>query len=194
MGEVMEVVDRDRLFMDESGGGVTFSGGEPLLQAEFLAEMLRECKRRELNTAVDTSGYGAAELVKAILPDVDLFLFDLKIMDESEHQKYVAVSNRRILANLKILAESAAKTVIRFPVIPRITDGSANLEAMAEHLASLKTIREIHLLAYHRYAAAKYERLGMENRMAGVEAPTGERMREIEELFRRHGFVVHLGG
>ncbi|MCY2951298.1 MAG: glycyl-radical enzyme activating protein, partial [Planctomycetota bacterium] len=193
VGVVMEVVDRDQLFMDESGGGVTFSGGEPLLQGEFLGEMLAECRKREMHTAVDTAGYGESGVLRGILGNVDLFLFDLKIMDEAEHWKYVGVSNRGILGNLRMLAEGGARVVIRLPVVPGVTDGAGNLGAVGDCVSELR-LREIHLLAYHQYAAAKYERMKMANRMLGVDEPSAERMEEVKRYFEGRGFVVRVGG
>lgn len=191
--EVMGVVDQDRLFIDESGGGVTFSGGEPLSQPEFLATMLTECRKRELHAAVDTAGYGDPTFLRSIADNVDLFLFDLKIMDDGEHLKYVGASNRLILDNLRLLAKLGTRVAIRLPVVPGITDGAGNLGAIADFAAQLR-LREVHLLAYHHYAAAKYRRMKLRNPMPRTQPPSAQRMNELQQYFQSRGFVAKVGG
>jgi pyruvate formate lyase activating enzyme len=192
--EIIREIEKDTVFYDESRGGVTFSGGEPLMQPDFLHALARECKIRDIHTAVDTSGYAASEVVKKIVKYIDLFLYDLKIMDDTAHKTYAGVSNRIILENLKLLAEMKKEVVIRFPIVPGFTDAQENIDGMIRFLNSLKTIQQVSLLAFNHLGNEKYKRLGMINRMEKVPVPTTERMDEIRRLFEKKGFRVTIGG
>ena len=163
--EVMAEVERDIVFYDQSGGGVTFSGGEPLMQFDFLKEMLVACKQKDIHTAVDTSGYVPFERIESIEPEVDLFLYDLKMMDSELHLKYTGSENHLIIKNLKMLDNRGIKTIIRFPIIPGITDTKKNVNEMMEFLKYFENINEIDLLPYHRFAEKKYLRLNLEYKM-----------------------------
>ena len=192
--EVMTEIEKDLLFFDESGGGVTFSGGEPLRQAEFLNALLECCKNQEIHTALDTSGHASPEVFQAIIDNVDLFLYDLKIMDDTIHRKYTGVSNRNILKNLQTVAEKGKPVFIRFPVIPTITDTRENIIDILAFMADLNTIQQINLLPYHRIAEGKYEHLQKENKMAGVRPPSEEHINALKKEFEKHGFRVKIGG
>lgn len=163
--QLMEEIEKEVVFYDQSGGGVTFSGGEPLMQLDFLKEMLTVCKQKDIHTAVDTSGYVSFDRIESIKPEVDLFLYDLKIMDSDLHQKYTGSDNHLIIKNLKILDKRGIKTIIRFPIIPGITDTKNNVNEMMEFLKHFKNINEIDLLPYHRFAEKKYLRLNLEYKM-----------------------------
>jgi pyruvate formate lyase activating enzyme len=134
--EVMFEVLKDQLFYDESGGGVTFSGGEPLMQEMFLLDLLKACKQKGLHTTLDTSGYAPKKVLENIAEHVDLFLYDLKIIDNTLHKKYTGVSNRSILENLKFLYRTGKNVIIRFPVIPGITDTTENINNMKEFITN----------------------------------------------------------
>jgi pyruvate formate lyase activating enzyme len=161
-------VERDILFYDESGGGVTFSGGEPLFQYDFLLAVLKECREREIHTAVDTMGYADTDLVLEIAEHTDLFLFDLKLMDPAWHLEYVGVPNEGILDNLKALDRRGSPVLVRIPLVPGINDDRENLEKTARFIASLSGIRSVSVLPYHDSAAEKYRRFGIENKMLGL--------------------------
>ena len=193
-GEIILEIEKDTVFYDESGGGVTFSGGEPLMQPDFLNALARACKTREIHTAIDTSGYAPSAVVKKNVQYADLILYDLKIMDDEAHKMYVGVPNKLIIENLKLLTEMKKEVVIRFPIVPGYTDGTNNINAMIDFLRSLKTIRQVSLLAYNHLGNEKYNRLGMVNRMDMVPVPTNERMDEIRQLFQKKGFHVTIGG
>ena len=194
-GQVMTEIEKEIIFFDQSSGGVTFSGGDPLVQSEFLLELLGACQRHEIHSAVDTTGYAPREVVQAVAEKTDLFLYDLKLMDAAAHEKFTGVSNEVILDNLRWLASSSLKRIIiRFPVVPGYTDGADNISAMADFLTPLGAVREIHLLPYHKAAAYKYERLGEENKMAGVEPPSAEALRAIQTAFEQRGFQPQIGG
>jgi pyruvate formate lyase activating enzyme len=203
VADVMKEVERDRIFYEESGGGVTLSGGEPLCQPDFCEALLKALKEQGFHTALDTSGYALQEEIRRALPYTDLFLYDLKIMDDDEHFKYTGVSNKQILENLRILSEGKRNVVIRFPVIPEITDLDKNINAITEFLMSLRphvnntltnSPTELHLLPYNALAHNKYRRFQMEDQMeAGMEV-SHERLSEITGMFETAGFMVKVGG
>lgn len=191
---VMTEIEKDVVFYDESGGGATFSGGEPLLQADFLKSLAHACSEKEIHTALDTTGFAPPSIFSAIADLVDLVLFDLKIMDDAKHIRYTGVSNRLILENLQNLAKTRKDVVIRHPVIPGITDGEENMERIAEFVRSLSTVHRIDLLPFHKIADAKYRRLGLENRMSGVSPPSEDRMADIKTNLETMGFRINIGG
>ncbi|MEE4607479.1 MAG: glycyl-radical enzyme activating protein [Desulfobacteraceae bacterium] len=187
-------IEKDRIFYDESGGGATFSGGEPLAQPEFLDALLDECRRREVHTAVDTSGYAPPEVVRTVLAKADLVLYDLKLMDDVAHRRCTGVGNRRILENLATLAGLGPEIVIRLPLVPGINDDEAQVRRMAEFVGGLERIHRIDLLPFHPIADGKYRRLKMENQMAGVKSPTRQDVEKLAALFAAAGLVVGYGG
>lgn len=191
---VIAEVLRDRVYYDQSGGGVTFSGGEPLMQPGFLAALLKFSREEGLHTTVDTSGFAGDGVLRSIMPLVDLFLFDLKVMDDGLHRRYTGVSNEPILANLRTLDGNGCALQLRLPVIPGVTDTQANLDAMADFVTNHTRCRRISLLPYHRTAEAKYSRLGKENRMQGTKPPSGEHMQDVRRHFEKKGFEVRIGG
>ncbi|MBN2330101.1 MAG: glycyl-radical enzyme activating protein [Candidatus Omnitrophica bacterium] len=192
--EILREIEKDILFFDESGGGATFSGGEPLIQNQFLFEILCECKKREIHTALDTTGYAPSEIVRSIMDHVDLFLYDLKLMDEAQHEKYTGVSNRIILENLEMLAAEGKEIIIRFPLIPGISDAGGNLSRMTEYLSSLKNIRTIHILPFHKTAQRKYKHLHLEDKVKDIQPPTPDQLDAVQRRFEQEGYRVHIGG
>jgi pyruvate formate lyase activating enzyme len=192
--DVITEIEKDILFYDESGGGVTFSGGEPLMQAIFLQALLRACHEKEIHTTVDTSGYAPVETFALILHLADLILFDLKIMDEEKHRCHTGVSNRDILANLKALCASGTPHRIRFPVIPGITDDEENIRQVAEGVLSLGPAGRIDILPLHRIADEKYRRLDMQNKASHLQPPSPEEMARVFRRFEKYGFDVRIGG
>jgi len=194
VGAVMEEIEKDILFFDQSGGGATFSGGEPLAQPEFLSAFLRACKQSGIHSALDTSGFAPHEVFVAAVGAADLVLFDLKIMNDAQHLRYTGASNGSILANLHTLDEMRKKTIIRFPVVPQITDTEDNVAEMAGLVSSLETIRDVALLPYHRMGSGKYKRLNLRNDMEEVASPTTQRIGEIRRLFESRGIRVSIGG
>jgi pyruvate formate lyase activating enzyme len=191
--DVLANVERDRMFYEESGGGVTLSGGEPLQQPEFTEALLRACKLRGIHTAVDTCGFATAASLQRIAPHVDLFLFDLKVIDPIRHREVTGASNDVILNNLEWLAKSTSEVVIRVPVIPGFTDDEANLCAICD-VARSSAIRRIDLLPYHRIAMDKYQRLKIDYRLATLAPPTADRMNSIAGYIAGHGIDVRIGG
>jgi pyruvate formate lyase activating enzyme len=192
--QVIAEIEKDSLFYEESKGGATFSGGEPMLQIKFLHSILYECRKRGINTAVDTTGYLPAEYFDRIYDLTDLFLYDLKIINEKDHIKYSGVSNKRIHDNLKNLTGRGKKIVIRIPIIPSITDTTGNIDGILSFISELKNIDTVDLLPYHKTANAKYEKMKIENKLPGLEPPGGEEMNRIKEIFSSRGYTVKIGG
>jgi pyruvate formate lyase activating enzyme len=188
--QVMAEVERDMPFYAESGGGLTLSGGEPLLQPYFTAALLRAAKARGLHTAVDTCGHGSWESLDRLRRDVDLFLYDLKLMDEDRHRRFTGVSNRRILANLRALSERGHQIALRVPVIPGINDDAENLHALRAFATALPHLAGVDLLPYHHIGADKYARLGREYALVDLSPPTPERMDDIAAVFASVGLPV----
>lgn len=192
--EVMAAIERDRAFFDQSGGGVTFTGGEPLAQFEFLLTLLQACKRAGLHTALDTCGYADWEQFQRLLPWVDLVLYDLKYMDDTGHRQITGVSNQRILSNLQKLCAAGKPVWLRMPLIPGINDDPANLDATAAFAAALPGRPPLYLLPFHNSAEAKYAGLGLAYELPGIVAPTQAQMQAAAERFTRAGLKVVLGG
>lgn len=192
--QLLDEILRDRIFYDESNGGVTFSGGEPLIQYKFLKEILEMCKKYGLNTAVDTSGYADYEIIESIYPDTDLFLYDLKIIDNDLHKKFTDVSNELILNNLKRLTRLRNKVHIRIPLIPGITDTEKNLSDIINFLKSLDNIRQIDLLPYNKISESKYKRLNKTSLLGNLQPQSEEKLIEIKSLFNSIDIKVSLRG
>jgi len=187
--EVIKEIEKDVIFYEESGGGVTFSGGEPLEQPEFLEELLNACQKKKIHTAVDTSGYVSWEILNKISSKVDLFLYDLKIMDSKRHKKYTGVSNELILENLKKLSSVHNNIFVRFPVIPGINDDYQNIKEMGEFLSFLK-VTQVNLLPYHYIGVDKYRRLGRTYKLATTQPPSEEKLSEISAILRKFNLKV----
>ena len=190
VAEVMAEVRKDASFYAHSGGGVTLSGGEPLLQSRFSRELLRECKREGFHTALDTCGHFGWAALRAALPHLDLVLYDLKHTRADLHRRYTGAPNQRILRNLHRLAELAVPVEIRIPLIPTVNDSVEVADAVAALLAPLGNIIGVRLLAYHRLAGSKYARLGRESTLLEVASPTHADLARIAERIGRHGLRV----
>ncbi len=191
---VLEAVEKDRIFYDQSGGGVTFSGGEPTMQPDFLAGLLNGCRERGLHTVLDTCGHAPAALFGQLSRLADLVLFDLKLMDPRAHRSQTGADNGLILENFRTLAASGHPLRVRVPLIPGITDTPANLSAIAGFLRACGCTAPIDLLPFHTIADQKYRRLGKSNRMAGAAPAADAAVREACECLARHGFSASIGG
>jgi pyruvate formate lyase activating enzyme len=192
--ELLTEVMKDRVFYEESGGGVTFSGGEPLLQYEFLTEALTACRKADLRTAVETTGFALWEKVRALIPLTDLFLYDVKLMDGERHRQFTGVPNARILENLRALAGIGAPVTVRVPLVPGVNDDEENIRAVARFVADLGTVPSVHLLPFHAGASGKYHALGREYTMEGKRSPSQEHVQSLASLITAHGVAVHIGG
>jgi pyruvate formate lyase activating enzyme len=184
---------KERVFMEESGGGVTFSGGEPLLQAEFLVETLRLCKAEGFHTAVDTSGFAPQSAFEAVMPLTDLFLYDLKIVDEARHIEFTGASNRAILDNLRFLTSAGSKVRIRMPMIPVATMDEDNIVQSIDFLRSLGdgATEGIDLLPFHNIARHKYVRFRLDNPYADVKSLSKSDLQGIKQRFESAGLIMN---
>ena len=192
---LVEILVRDAHFYEESGGGVTFSGGEPLMQPEGLVQLLEACKMHGFHTCVDTSGYASWEQFERFMPLTDLFLYDLKNMDTELHKQYTGVDNGPILSNADKLLDGGARLIFRIPVIPGVNTTTPEVAAMVGFLKErAEKMTEVHLLPYHRIAENKYQRLKMEQDLAGVVEPDELFMNQFKEEFKHTGLEVIIGG
>ncbi|MBS1248733.1 MAG: Choline trimethylamine-lyase activating enzyme [Chloroflexi bacterium] len=192
--EVLEIVERDRPFYEESGGGVTFSGGEPLAHPDFLEAALVACREAGLHTALDTSGHAPWEVIDRIRPHVDLFLYDVKLLDDAQHQNDTGVSNRLLLANLQKLAELGHNIHVRTPLVPGINVTPAQIQALGKFVAQLPGVSRLDVLPYHEMAAEKYRRLGRDYPLHGLQSPDEETVQKTARTLREFGLEVHVGG
>lgn len=196
VAEVMDTVMKDRTFYRRTGGGLTLSGGEMLNQPEFAAALLRAARAAGITTAVETTGRGKWETVAAILPDIDQCLMDIKHMDTEKHQAYTGDGNNLILDNaVRIAASGLTELSIRIPVIPGFNDTPAEIGSIGSFTGSLKRVKRLHLLPYHRLGQDKYEGLGREYLMGDLLPPSNERMQELLEAARQaSGIECQIGG
>jgi pyruvate formate lyase activating enzyme len=194
VAEALSELLKDQPFYDESGGGVTLSGGEPLMQNEFLRALLTVCRDASLHTALDTSGYAPqTDLLEAAALS-DLVLYDLKFMDDQLHRRFTGVSNAPILENLIALAARHPRIWVRIPVIPGLNDSEAEMNALARFVSSLPHVEQVNLLPYHRTGAGKFDRLNRDYLLADVRPPETEAMDELCRLFAANGLNVKKGG
>jgi len=185
--QVMAEIESDSVFYEQSGGGVTFTGGEPFAQPRFLKDLLSTCHASSLHTTVDTSGFTPWRVLDEMRPLVDLFLYDLKLMDDARHRQWTGVSNAVILSNLRQLSEAGQKILVRIPVVPGINDDEENLRQTAEFLATLSHVPQVELLSYHNIAEGKYAGIGREYGLKEIRPPTQEQMQASIALFRSFG-------
>jgi pyruvate formate lyase activating enzyme len=194
VSEVMAEILKDRIFYDDSRGGVTFSGGEPLMQPRFLRDLLTACRAQGIHTTVDTCGFGPREYLLSIAPLTDLFLYDLKVIDEAAHLKYTGVSNSSILENLLGLGRVHSNIWIRMPLIPGLNDDDGQLEATARFAVSILGVRQINVLPYHKTAIHKFRRLGRPYQLGQIPDPTPEHLEKVRQKLGAFGLTVTKGG
>jgi len=192
--ELFNIIQGDKIFFEESEGGVTFSGGEPLMQTDFLHEILTFCKKSSIHTCVDTTGFASLEKIKKVAELADCFLYDIKLIDNFLHQKFTGVHVNGIIDNLKWLDENNKNVILRFPVIPGITDTKKNISELILFLKSLRNINQIDLLPYHNISNRKYKRFKMENRMNDTKPLSDKDMQALRSEFESTGFKVGIGG
>ena len=194
VAEIMEIIEKERPFMEQSGGGVTFSGGEPLLQSEMLADLLDECGKRGIHRAVDTAGHVKTDILLEFASRTDLFLYDLKVMDPGLHEKWTGVKNDLILHNLRRLAGTGANIIIRIPLIAGVNDHEGNIRKTAEFLLSLpEKVMEVQLLPYHSIAQHKYAKLGKSESFIQLDEPGRNSLDRVSGWFREYGVTVQSG-
>jgi len=192
--EVISEVLKDKDFYQQSGGGVTFSGGEPLMQPRFLIELLKRLKNEGIHTTVDTSGFASKKIIEEVSTYTDLFLYDIKHMDPEKHEIYTGVTNHIILDNLKFLEYIGKEIIVRIPIIPGINDSEEDLKAFRDFIKTLPKLKEVNLLPYHKIGEEKYNRLGKSYKMSNVEEPSKEDMEGIVNVIKGSGIKVKIGG
>jgi pyruvate formate lyase activating enzyme len=196
VNDILEILSKEKVFIDQSKGGVTFSGGEPMLQIEFLLDALKACKGNGYHTTIDTSGYSTAENYKSIIPYTDLFLLDIKHLDNARHIESTGASNIGILENYRLLLDCGKDVMVRIPVIPGINDDKNHLQKLKQFLSDTKTdsLKRINLLPFHKIGSSKYKRFNIPYRMKGVEPPSKDEMQKLKEFFMETGIKVKIGG
>ncbi|MFZ5975881.1 MAG: glycyl-radical enzyme activating protein [Bacillota bacterium] len=193
--EVVKELNKDAIQYRRSGGGITISGGEPLAQPDFVVELLRACARKGWHTAIETTGYASEQVIRQVMPLVDLVLLDVKCIDPQIHKKYTGVSNEMIIKNAALIAQVAKEVVVRVPVIPTFNADAKSIRMIGEFARHLIGVKEIHLLPYHKLGTNKYEALGMEYPMGGeLRTPSEEDMQEFKRIIEEQGFRCNIGG
>ncbi|MEU8365282.1 pyruvate formate-lyase-activating protein [Nonomuraea sp. NPDC048882] len=185
--EIMDEIGKYRRFISVAGGGVTVSGGEPLLQPRFTAEVLRRCHESGLHTALDTSGLLGVRATDALLADTDLVLLDIKSYDPATYRRVTGGPVGPTLRFARRLAELGRPTWVRFVLVPGLTDAPDNVDALARFVAGLGNVKRVDVLPFHRMAAGKYERLGLRFPLAGVAPPDQALMDRVHGQFHAHG-------
>lgn len=195
VNEVMTLIKRETHIMDQSEGGVTFSGGEPLLHHKFLIELLDKCKKEGIHTCVDTTGFADTNILLDVAKRTDYFLYDLKMMDSKLHKEYTGVPNEKIIENLKALASTGAEIDIRIPLISGVNDNDENIVNTAELVKSLPgKSKQVSVLPYHNIASKKYEKLGEVFDSSNMAEPSEQRQEEVIKIFKDYGIQAKIGG
>jgi len=193
---LLKEIEKDAPFYKSSGGGVTFSGGEPLLHADFIKSVASKCQIEGVSVAIETCGYAPWKNLEKVLDHVDLIMFDIKHMDPKIHKKLCGCSNLSILRNLRNLSQRKdVEVIVRFPVIPGLNDSEDNVNNTARFVASLNgNIKRVEILPYHNYGENKYKRLGKRYLLKGLALPSDEHMQAIKNIVEGYGLNVQVGG
>jgi len=195
VNEIMDIIEKERIFFDQSGGGVTFSGGEPLVHIKMLIKLLDECGKKGIHRAVDTAGNVSTETILEIAKQTDLFLYDLKMMDSDLHREWINAGNEKILHNLKVLAEAGKHIIIRIPLVGGVNDTDENIELSAKFISELAgEKKQVHLLPYHAIAENKYMKLGKSDDFEKLKEPDKETLERAIAKFAEYGIVASVGG
>ena len=192
--EVMAEITKDTVFYDESRGGITISGGEPLMQPSFLIALLDACKKLELHRTVDTSGFAETHTLLEAATRTDLFLYDLKHMDSEKHARFTGVSNEIILNNLEVLSLQETDIIIRFPIIPGFNSDQENIDKTGAFLASLPGVSRINILPYHCTATVKYKNMGLDCNTSDLAKPTCGLLESVANRLKTYKLTVSIGG
>lgn len=191
--QLIRELKKDATTYRRSGGGITLSGGEPLVQYEFAAELLRACKAQGWDTAIETTGAGITEAVEKIIPYVDTVLLDIKHLDTEKHKKFTGIGNEQILKNAARISQISS-TVVRVPVIPGFNYSEEEIRAITEFAKMLRGVRTIHLLPYHTFGENKYDLLGRDYALADIKPLKPEELEHLKTMVEREGFQCIIGG
>lgn len=193
--DLMAIIEKERVHINQSGGGVTFSGGEPLMHSEYLLKILEACGKQNLHRTIDTSGFGDTKALLEVAKNCELFLYDLKHMDSGIHKKWTGVGNKLILDNLKLLAESGANINIRIPLIKNVNADVKSVTAIAEFVSNLHGEKPmVNILPYHNIAASKYNKLGSEYKEFEMAEPSEEDQNKALRIFEKFRIIAEIGG
>lgn len=187
-------IEKDLIYFDESGGGVTFSGGDPLCRPDLLMALLASCREREIHTCLDTSGYAPFDILEPAARAADMVLYDIKIMDEKRHEAFTGKSSGLILENLEKLSVRSIPVRLRFPLIPSMTDSLENIEAVIAFLENRTQYRDIHILPFHSTGAGKYLSMGKDNPTKEIRPPQASQVAAVARQFAARGFNTRIGG
>ncbi len=191
--QLIRELKKDATTYRRSGGGITLSGGEPLVQYEFAAELLRACKAQGWDTAIETTGAGITEAVEKVIPYVDTVLLDIKHLDTEKHKKFTGIGNEQILKNAARISQISS-TVVRVPVIPGFNYSEEEIRAITEFAKMLRGVRTIHLLPYHTFGENKYDLLGRDYALADIKPLKPEELEHLKTMVEREGFQCIIGG
>lgn len=192
--EVMQEIRKDMIYYRHSKGGLTISGGEVLMQPEFAGALLKACKSEGISTAIETTAYAEYSVIEKLLPWLDVALCDIKHVDEQKHIAYTGRSNKIILENIRKIAMSDTELVIRVPVIPGFNNTEKEITMISLYAASMPGVKRLHLLPYHRLGESKYEGLGKEYEMKGIEPMNSADMEKLLETAKKSGLACQIGG
>lgn len=194
VGEIIDIIERDRIYYRRSGGGLTLSGGESLTQPDFAVALLKTAKERGINTAMESTGFADFSVISRYLPYLDLYLMDIKHMNSAKHKEFISQPNELILENAKKITDAGARLIVRTPVIPTFNATKEEIGEIAKFASSLKGVTQMHILPYHRIGTDKYKGLNRDYSLTGIEPPSKELMNELLEVVNSYGLKGQIGG
>ena len=194
VGEIIDIVERDRIYYRRSGGGLTLSGGESLTQPDFAVALLKTAKERGINTAMESTGFADFSVISRYLPYLDLYLMDIKHMNSAKHKEFTSQPNELILENAKKITDAGARLIVRTPVIPTFNATKEEIGEIAKFASSLKGVTQMHILPYHRIGTDKYKGLNRDYSLTGIEPPSKELMNELLEVVNSYWLKGQIGG
>lgn len=194
VGEIIDIVEKDRIYYRRSGGGLTLSGGESLTQPDFAVALLKTAKERGINTAMESTGFADFSVISRYLPYLDLYLMDIKHMNSAKHKEFTSQPNELILENAKKITDAGARLIVRTPVIPTFNATKEEIGEIAKFASSLKGVTQMHILPYHRIGTDKYKGLNRDYSLTGIEPPSKELMNELLEVVNSYGLKGQIGG
>ncbi len=194
VGEIIDIVERDRIYYRRSGGGLTLSGGESLTQPDFAVALLKTAKERGINTAMESTGFADFSVISRYLPYLDLYLMDIKHMNSAKHKEFTSQPNELILENAKKITDAGARLIVRTPVIPTFNATKEEIGEIAKFASSLKGVTQMHILPYHRIGTDKYKGLNRDYSLTGIEPPSKELMNELLKVVNSYGLKGQIGG
>ena len=194
VGEIIDIIERDRIYYRRSGGGLTLSGGESLTQPDFAVALLKAAKERGINTAMESTGFADFSVISRYLPYLDLYLMDIKHINSAKHKEFTSQPNERILENAVKITNAGTRLIVRTPVIPTFNATKEEMGEIAKFASSLKGVTEMHILPYHRIGTDKYKGLGRDYSLTGIEPPSKELMNELLAVVESYGLKGQIGG